>query len=303
MAGTGEDDDPALEAIVVSSGPVPELKVSQALDQSRGAESLDRIGPAVVMAHSLGGPAGWLIADARPDLVKALVEIEAVGPPFAENPQWAPRSNTVYGGAADLRPAVDDPAELEGKPRRLPNLAKVPIAYVGSASPFVHFHDAMVGFLREAGCDVTSMELDEQGVEGNGHAMMLEEQRGGVGADRPLDRGHGRGMSEGRRPAGSRSSPAARAASAGRRRDGCRRRARASPSSTSTASARPRSPRRCRVTRSRSWPTIGAEEDVERYVAAAVERFGRIDLHHLYAGIPGMLAPLPDVASEDFSNT
>ena len=38
----------------------------------------------------------------------------------------------------------------------------------------MHFHDAMVDFLREAGCDVTSMKLDEAGVEGNGHAMMLE---------------------------------------------------------------------------------------------------------------------------------
>ena len=45
---------------------------------------------------------------------------------------------------------------------------------------------------------------------------------------------------------------------------------------------------------------VALEEDVERYVAAAVERFGRIDLHHLNAGIPGTLAPLPDVASEDF---
>jgi hypothetical protein len=26
----------------------------------------------------------------------------------------------------------------------------------------------------EAGCDVTSMKLAEHGVEGNGHAMMLE---------------------------------------------------------------------------------------------------------------------------------
>jgi len=174
--GTGEDDDPALEAIIVSSGPVPELKVSQELDQSRGAELLDRIGPAVVMAHSLGGPAGWLIADARPDLVKALVEIEPVGPPFAENPQLG--LTLDYGlTAAPLTydPPVDDPAELGGKPRRLPNVARVPIAYVSSpASPFVHFHDAMVDFLKEAGCDVTSLKLSEQGVEGNGHAMMLE---------------------------------------------------------------------------------------------------------------------------------
>ena len=34
---------------------------------------------------------------------------------------------------------------------------------------------------------------------------------------------------------------------------------------------------------------VALEEDVERYAAAAVERFGRIDLHHLNAGIPGTL--------------
>jgi NAD(P)-dependent dehydrogenase (short-subunit alcohol dehydrogenase family) len=45
---------------------------------------------------------------------------------------------------------------------------------------------------------------------------------------------------------------------------------------------------------------VALEEDVERYVAAAVERFGRIDLHHLNAGIPGSLAPLPEVATDDF---
>jgi NAD(P)-dependent dehydrogenase (short-subunit alcohol dehydrogenase family) len=45
---------------------------------------------------------------------------------------------------------------------------------------------------------------------------------------------------------------------------------------------------------------VALEEDVERYVAAAVERFGRIDLHHLNAGIPGGLAPLPEVATDDF---
>ena len=32
---------------------------------------------------------------------------------------------------------------------------------------------------------------------------------------------------------------------------------------------------------------MSREEDVERYLAVAVERFGRIDLHHLNAGIPG----------------
>lgn len=46
---------------------------------------------------------------------------------------------------------------------------------------------------------------------------------------------------------------------------------------------------------------VAREEDVDRYVAAAVERFGRLDLHHLNAGIPGPLAPVPEVQTEDFA--
>jgi pimeloyl-ACP methyl ester carboxylesterase len=129
-----------------------------------------------VFCHSLGGPAGWLIADARPDLVKALVAIEAVGPPFAQVPplgldlKWG-----LTQAPLTYDPPVEDPAQLEGKPRRLPNLANVPIAVVSAhASPYVHIHDAMVDFLRAAGCEVESLKLAERGVEGNGHAMMLE---------------------------------------------------------------------------------------------------------------------------------
>lgn len=45
---------------------------------------------------------------------------------------------------------------------------------------------------------------------------------------------------------------------------------------------------------------VAREEDVERMVATAVERFGRLDLHHLNAGIPGSLAPFEDLSVEDF---
>ncbi|HEY7692990.1 MAG TPA: SDR family NAD(P)-dependent oxidoreductase [Gaiellaceae bacterium] len=45
---------------------------------------------------------------------------------------------------------------------------------------------------------------------------------------------------------------------------------------------------------------VSREEDVERYTQAAVERFGRIDLHHLNAGIAGTLALLPDATVEEF---
>ena len=45
---------------------------------------LERIGPAVVLTHSRSGPFGWLVADARPDLVHAILAVESNGPPFFE---------------------------------------------------------------------------------------------------------------------------------------------------------------------------------------------------------------------------
>lgn len=45
---------------------------------------------------------------------------------------------------------------------------------------------------------------------------------------------------------------------------------------------------------------VAEEADVRRYVDAAVERFGRVDLHHLNAGIFGSFAPLPDLPAAEF---
>lgn len=39
---------------------------------------------------------------------------------------------------------------------------------------------------------------------------------------------------------------------------------------------------------------VAVEADVDAYLAAAVRRFGRVDLHHLNAGIFGAFEPLPD---------
>ena len=45
---------------------------------------------------------------------------------------------------------------------------------------------------------------------------------------------------------------------------------------------------------------VSREEDVARYMAEAVRRFGRVDLHHLNAGIAGEPALLPEVTVDDF---
>lgn len=45
---------------------------------------------------------------------------------------------------------------------------------------------------------------------------------------------------------------------------------------------------------------VSDEVSVARYMDAAVSRFGRVDLHHLNAGIAGSLAALPDLAVGEF---
>jgi NAD(P)-dependent dehydrogenase (short-subunit alcohol dehydrogenase family) len=45
---------------------------------------------------------------------------------------------------------------------------------------------------------------------------------------------------------------------------------------------------------------VSDPDDTDAYVAAAVERFGRVDLHHLNAGIVGTFDRLPEISIEDF---
>jgi NAD(P)-dependent dehydrogenase (short-subunit alcohol dehydrogenase family) len=45
---------------------------------------------------------------------------------------------------------------------------------------------------------------------------------------------------------------------------------------------------------------VSSESDVERSMRAAVERYGRIDLYHLNAGIAGAPVPLPEATVDDF---
>ncbi|MBO0850653.1 MAG: SDR family NAD(P)-dependent oxidoreductase, partial [Pseudonocardia sp.] len=45
---------------------------------------------------------------------------------------------------------------------------------------------------------------------------------------------------------------------------------------------------------------VADEDEVEAAVAAGVAAFGRVDLHHLNAGVPGPLRRLPELSVADF---
>ena len=149
----------------------------QALEQARLAELLDRVGPAVLVTHSAGGPGTFLGADARPDQVAALIAIETLGPPFAKRPEMG--LDLAWGLASaplTFDPPAADPSELQDAPaRRLPNLSRFPIAVVtGEASMFAMFDHELVAFLEQAGCDVELVRLADHGVHGNSHGIMIE---------------------------------------------------------------------------------------------------------------------------------
>ncbi len=87
---------------------------TQLLMKVAGSALLDRIGPAILLTHSQSGPLGWVIADARPTLVKAIVAVEPGGPPFQnavtnDNPS---RAWGITDIPVTYDPPIRDAAEL-----------------------------------------------------------------------------------------------------------------------------------------------------------------------------------------------
>src|SRR5687767_15811633 len=76
--------------------------------------------PVILLTHSQGGAFGWLVADARPSLVKAIVTLEPAAPPI----RGVDTAKVVYGQGGGLswgvanspiayEPAISDAKELQ----------------------------------------------------------------------------------------------------------------------------------------------------------------------------------------------
>ncbi len=177
---------------------------TQTLVQAAGAALLDKIGPAIVVTHSQSGPFGWLLADVRPKAVKGIVSIEPTGPPFQNSVVNEDLSRAW--GIADIPLSYDPPAKAaselakvrESKPdapnltacwkqnepaRRLVNLQGIPILMVTTESSFHAVYDHCTSkYLTQAGVKNTFVRLEDQGIHGNGHMVMLEKNSSEVAA-------------------------------------------------------------------------------------------------------------------------
>ena len=166
------------------------------LVRDAGTALLDRIGPAILVTHSRAGPTGWILADARPQLVRGVVAIEPSGPPF-ENQVLSEGRSRVWG-VTDIPiaydPPVSDPAELRterqaqpegpglvacvlqaGTPRKLANLQNIPVVIItGEASYHAPYDHCTARYLAQAGVTLEHIRLEQRGIHGNGHGIPSE---------------------------------------------------------------------------------------------------------------------------------
>jgi pimeloyl-ACP methyl ester carboxylesterase len=201
----GRRGDPVFDAFLAGEvESLSSLVETQTLIQAAGTALLDKIGPAILVTHSQSGPFGWILADSRPKSVKAIVAVEPTGPPFQN--AVVNEDKARPWGIADIPLTYDPPAKTPADlaivrepgpdasnlatcwkqadpPRRLRNLEGIPILIVTTESSFHAVYDHCTAkYLTQAGVTNTFTRLDDQGILGNGHMVMLEKNSDQVAA-------------------------------------------------------------------------------------------------------------------------
>jgi pimeloyl-ACP methyl ester carboxylesterase len=140
---------------------------------------LQKIGPSILLTHSRSGPFGWLVGDARPDLVRAIVAVEPSGTSFGDGGRGS-------GQTLAFSPSISNPSELQahrekdctvlgGVQRSLPRLSQVPVLMLtGEASYHATSDHCTAEFLTAMGVKTDWIPLGTVGIHGNNHMMMVE---------------------------------------------------------------------------------------------------------------------------------
>lgn len=163
--------------IAAGAAGLPEdLAAAQRLEADRLGALLRRIGPVVLVTHSLGACSGWIAAAENPIAVQAIVALEPAGPPFAQIPGVG---DLTWGiSAAELPfepPAVADDVQTDTGRFCVSGLGGIPIGIISAPeSPLRAAAEPVVRFLQDVGADAREISLADHGILGNGHGMMLE---------------------------------------------------------------------------------------------------------------------------------
>jgi len=211
--GSGEPDDPAVQQLISSQLPaIRDFTKQQFINSEALIALVDKIGSSILLVHSQAGAFGWPVADARPELIKAILAIEPNGPPaynveFIGAPDYfkTGRLALTYGitsvplkysppvaSASELTFVEEEKADSPGlvkcwlqdaPARQLPNLQKIPILVLtAEASYHAPYDHCTVKYLEQAGVKPTFIKLADLNIRGNSHVMMLEKNNKEIGA-------------------------------------------------------------------------------------------------------------------------
>jgi len=204
-AGSGTIGDPLFDQFMAQMLPgIEDSDVRETLNRDATIALLDKIGPAIVMPHSQSASPTYLAADARPQLVKGLLMVEAGTASFYDvqlvgAPDWfkdgplnksfgLTRAPLTYDppakGIADFalvrqeKPDGPDFArcwQQKEPARKLVNFRNIPTLLMSAeasfGAPTAHCNAA---YLKAAGVPVDFIRLADIGIRGNGHFLMLE---------------------------------------------------------------------------------------------------------------------------------
>jgi pimeloyl-ACP methyl ester carboxylesterase len=190
--GPGGMNDPLVEQFMACEvGNVADEAFHTELNIRGGVELLDRIGPCILLTHAFGGFWGWVVADQRPKLVKAILAMEINGNPFAAQLKWGVTATPMtydppvtdvaqfklvgtVTPADSPRPAAS-PFKLQAEPaRKWKNLQGIPMGWLTSEFGGGGSAAANVAFLKQVGCSAEMLRLRDFGILGNGNLMLLE---------------------------------------------------------------------------------------------------------------------------------
>jgi pimeloyl-ACP methyl ester carboxylesterase len=195
--GKGKKGDPVFDAFYATQvEALAALEETEKVNQAAGAALLDKIGPAILITHSQAGYFSWLIADARPKLVKGNIAIEPPGPPI-ENVLFSTGKGRAWGLTnipITYDPPLADPNDLavikedkadgpdlsicwmqKSPARQLVNLKGIPtMILVSEASYHAVFDHCTAKWLNQAGVKTDFIRLEDRGIRGNGHMVMIE---------------------------------------------------------------------------------------------------------------------------------
>jgi pimeloyl-ACP methyl ester carboxylesterase len=194
----GKMGDPVFDYFAKTDSQSPTGKDMEELSARDIEELVDLIHePVILLLHSGVAPAGWLVADARPKLVKGIIAAEPIAPPVENAERGATGPGRAWGltnmpitydppikSASELQPVRQDKADgpdlipcwVQKEPaHKLVNLEAIPVLNVsGEASYHRPYSHCIAKWLNQAGVKTKYVNLEDVGIRGNGHQFMSE---------------------------------------------------------------------------------------------------------------------------------